>query len=193
MARNIEFDIEDKIEKAMHVFWEKGYHETSLSDLIEATGLQKSSLYNTFNSKEDLFLKALEKYGVRSQARFYREGNPIQYLQDFFKRLIKDGSNPDLSTRGCLIMNTRLELATSESLAAKTSQLHMDAIKENFKRTLKEAQNQELIDKTINLSKYSDRLLVAAFSIREMSKFNQSKVFLTDIANQALKDLGIVL
>jgi TetR/AcrR family transcriptional regulator, transcriptional repressor for nem operon len=194
MARNKEFEISEKIELAMHVFWEKGYHETSLNDLIEATGLQKGSLYNTFESKEELFLKALNHYGSRSQAKFYNgKDHPLQYLKMFFKRLINDGTHPDNSQKGCLIMNTRLEFGNNNSSSAKLSGALMDAIQNNFKNTLKEAQNRQLIPLNINLNKSSARLLVAAFSIKEISKFNQSKSFLTDIANQALKEFNINL
>jgi len=59
------FDIDTALEKALEVFWRKGYDGTSLSDLTEAMGINKPSLYAAFGNKEQLFLKAIEFYESR--------------------------------------------------------------------------------------------------------------------------------
>ena len=62
MARPREFDEHSALQRAMQVFWRKGFEATSLADLLKATGLSKSSLYQTFTDKRSLFLAALETY-----------------------------------------------------------------------------------------------------------------------------------
>lgn len=62
MARPREFDEDTVLEKALYVFWEKGYEGASMSDLLTAMGLTKSSLYKAFGSKEGLFRKVRQKY-----------------------------------------------------------------------------------------------------------------------------------
>jgi AcrR family transcriptional regulator len=62
MARPREFDEDDVLERALHVFWEKGFEAASLADLQEATGLTKTSLYKAFESKEGLFRRVLDRY-----------------------------------------------------------------------------------------------------------------------------------
>jgi len=57
------FDKGVALEKAMHVFWRKGYDATSISDLTEAMGINPPSLYSAFGNKESLFLRVLERYG----------------------------------------------------------------------------------------------------------------------------------
>lgn len=64
------FDMDTALEKALEVFWRKGYDGTSLSDLTEAMGINKPSLYAAFGNKEQLFLKAIEKYESRPCAFF---------------------------------------------------------------------------------------------------------------------------
>lgn len=59
------FDMDAALEKALEVFWRKGYDGTSLSDLTEAMGINKPSLYAAFGNKEQLFLKAIELYESR--------------------------------------------------------------------------------------------------------------------------------
>src|SRR5579862_671469 len=56
------FDLEKALHRAMQVFWRKGYEGTSLSDLTEALGINRPSLYAAFGNKEDLFRKVLDRY-----------------------------------------------------------------------------------------------------------------------------------
>jgi AcrR family transcriptional regulator len=61
-GRPREFDEDEVLRAALRVFWEKGYESTSLSDLLAAMGLTKSSLYKAFGSKEALFWRVVERY-----------------------------------------------------------------------------------------------------------------------------------
>jgi AcrR family transcriptional regulator len=63
------FNHEEALEKAMHVFWARGYEGASMSDLTEALGVNKPSIYGAFGSKEELFRKALQRY-VQGPAAF---------------------------------------------------------------------------------------------------------------------------
>ncbi|MDH3970432.1 MAG: TetR/AcrR family transcriptional regulator, partial [Rhodospirillales bacterium] len=62
MARPKSFDREEVLERAMAVFWRKGYAATSVRDLVEATGLNPGSLYDTFDDKHGLFLESVTLY-----------------------------------------------------------------------------------------------------------------------------------
>lgn len=75
------FDQEQALEKAMHVFWEKGYEGASMADLTEALGINKPSIYGTFGSKEELFRKALQRY-LAGPAEFVRAAleEPTTYM-----------------------------------------------------------------------------------------------------------------
>ena len=63
MGRARTFDADEALDRAMTVFWSKGYEGTSLSDLTEAMGISRPSLYAAYGNKEELFRKALERYG----------------------------------------------------------------------------------------------------------------------------------
>ncbi|WP_345471703.1 TetR/AcrR family transcriptional regulator [Actinoallomurus oryzae] len=62
MGRPREFDVDEALERAMRVFWERGYEGVSLTDLTKAMGITKPSLYAAFGDKKELFRKALERY-----------------------------------------------------------------------------------------------------------------------------------
>src|ERR1700743_1113257 len=64
MARTKDFDENEVLQKAMNLFWYKGYNGTSMQDLVDGLGISRSSLYDTFGDKHALFMRALENYQV---------------------------------------------------------------------------------------------------------------------------------
>ncbi len=117
MARPREFDPQDALEKAMHVFWENGYEGTSMADLVESTGVHRGSLYTTYGNKEKIFLAALELYGKTHGIDMIRpvleSDRPVAAL----KRLIWDRYDDYVSgrnTSGCLICNTLAEVTPED-------------------------------------------------------------------------------
>ncbi|MGK5554142.1 TetR/AcrR family transcriptional regulator [Actinomadura kijaniata] len=112
MARPRKFDEERAVEAAMRAFWAAGYEATSTEDLCRATGLGRSSIYNTFRSKHDLFEKALRHYiSVKNAQLFERleNGRPIrERIREMFDGVIAEETEDGL---GCLVVNTMVELA----------------------------------------------------------------------------------
>lgn len=112
MARPREFDETAAVEKAMHAFWEHGYEATSTQDLCEATGLGRSSVYNTFTSKRTLFRRSLAHYTStqlgKRQAVLDGPGTAAERLAAVLDQAIED--DVDQRRRGCLVVNTLAEL-----------------------------------------------------------------------------------
>jgi len=67
MARPREFDENEVIDKALDVFWTKGFEATSIQDLVDATGLGRASLYGAFGDKQQLFQRVIERYRQRTE------------------------------------------------------------------------------------------------------------------------------
>lgn len=108
------FDTDHALEAAMNVFWAKGYEETSLSDLIEAMGINKGSLYNAYGDKNTLFIAALKKYDDEHRrqvlARLRQIEDPVQAIAALFDGLIQE-SVADPERKGCLLVNTSMKLS----------------------------------------------------------------------------------
>ena len=109
------FDTEAAVERAMGVFWSRGYHATALPDLLRATKLSRGSLYAAFGDKHSLFLRALDRYIADALTRMDIEFAPSQksrstacalYLAGYVDRTT--GAN---GRRGCLLVATAMELA----------------------------------------------------------------------------------
>ncbi len=112
-GRPREFDIEDAVSGAMHVFWTRGYHATSLTDLLEGTGLSRGSLYKAFGDKKSLFLKALQYY---ADAGLEELGNTLA-APGSAKAAIRAAltiyvplSAGRAGRRGCMVMATAAEM-----------------------------------------------------------------------------------
>jgi len=108
MAGVRQFDEQDTFEKSIELFWRKGYAETSMQDLANATGVQRGSLYNAYGSKDALFLRAYEVHAERYLAKARQAlARPTQKssLNSFFDFIV-DWLLEGAPARGCLSTKT---------------------------------------------------------------------------------------
>ena len=120
MARNVEFDEELAISKAMDLFWKKGYTGTSMRDLCEVMGVNASSIYNTIGDKHQLFIRCI-KYYTESRMEAARKqlkliGSPFKAIEKFINASAYAITNePD----SCLAIKTTFEIAVSDEQVQK--------------------------------------------------------------------------
>lgn len=108
------FDTEAAVERAMGVFWSRGYHGTALPDLLRATKLSRGSLYAAFGGKHALFLRALDRYIANALARIDVELGPGHGPVDGLRALLAgyvDRTSGTNGRRGCLLVASAMELA----------------------------------------------------------------------------------
>jgi TetR/AcrR family transcriptional repressor of nem operon len=108
------FDTEAAVERAMNVFWSRGYHATALPDLLRATKLSRGSLYAAFGDKHSLFLRALDRYIADAVTRMDLElapsREPVDGLREYLAGYVERNSGAN-GRRGCLLVATAMELA----------------------------------------------------------------------------------
>ncbi|TQM80286.1 TetR family transcriptional regulator [Saccharothrix saharensis] len=126
MPRPREFDEEQALDAAMRTFWVNGYEATSTEDLCRATGLGRSSIYNTFGSKHELFKRALVRYTelmTANQVAMLEDEtrSPRQRLRDLLDGIVAGEAENRRDERGigCLTVNTTVELAGRDREAAE--------------------------------------------------------------------------
>ncbi len=146
MARLKEFNPDEALEKAMHVFWHKGYEATSMEDLLSAMDLNRGSLYATFGGKRELFLKAMDLYcnegGVGSRFSILHQPGPALFLiRRFIDAMLEFGLS-DPQRRGCLITNTVMELAPHEKELGKKLSGRLRMLEEAFTSLLTRAKRE---------------------------------------------------
>jgi AcrR family transcriptional regulator len=122
MGRPREFSEDAAVEAAMRVFWEKGYEGTSLDDLTQAMGINRSSLYSTFGDKESLFRRVISLYGEQ-QLTFISDalGQPsvhraIEALWRNTVKFLSDSTHP----RGCLSLQGGLTCGSGMEKVKRT-------------------------------------------------------------------------
>jgi TetR/AcrR family transcriptional regulator, transcriptional repressor for nem operon len=108
------FDADAAVERAMNVFWSRGYHATALPDLLRATKLSRGSLYAAFGDKHSLFLLALDRYIADAVTRIDVEldprKDPVDGLRAYLAGYVERTSGAH-GRRGCLVIATAMELA----------------------------------------------------------------------------------
>ncbi|MEM7591982.1 MAG: TetR/AcrR family transcriptional regulator [Cyanobacteria bacterium P01_A01_bin.83] len=125
MAGVKQFNQEEVLDKAMEVFWRKGYEGTSVRDLTIATGLGKGSLYGAFGDKEQLFLAVLDRYADKFMAEIVQQLNNSdseRAIEGMLEVAIARMSNP-IYPRGCLHANTSVGMSgKSEAIERKIAE-----------------------------------------------------------------------
>ena len=111
------FDVEETLDRAMQLFWARGYEATSMQTLVDCTGLHRGSLYAAYGDKRALFIAALRRYddGMRRELVSDLEArySPREAIRQLFLAFVAQASEPGCS-RGCFLTNTALELAAHD-------------------------------------------------------------------------------
>lgn len=143
MARPAEFERSDVLNKAMEVFWRTGYTGTSITDLVQATNLKPGSLYGAFKSKRDLFIEVVDTYSQRRVNGFRetlsRYEHPIESIHAFFDHFVDELKQDEIG-RGCLMVNTMLELATEDHEIRERVTRYLQSAEAAFSEVLTKAQ-----------------------------------------------------
>jgi TetR/AcrR family transcriptional repressor of nem operon len=143
-GRPRQFDVDGVLDQVVELFWRQGFEATSVADIVEATGLNKSSLYNAFGSKEELFDRALTRY-VEMRAGLLQEivVDGTRGLDDIFALMtfMESEITSELGGRGCLAVNSSTELGNRDDETRAASSLYRDTIRRALTAALTRAED----------------------------------------------------
>mgnify|MGYP003576679874 CR=1 FL=1 len=147
MGRNKEFDYEQKLDIALELFWKQGYHSTSLTDLENGMGINRSSIYPTYGDKKALLIKCLAKYmkGKVSDYQHVSDGpqsDPIEALRKVLRLAVDQSIDEE---RTCLAVKIAFELALTDEEVRRLLADNEKKIEKVYLNLLKQGQEQGLI------------------------------------------------
>jgi TetR/AcrR family transcriptional regulator, transcriptional repressor for nem operon len=189
-----QFDQNQVLDRAMAVFWHRGYEATSIQDLVEATGINRGSIYATFGDKKGLFLAVLDHYGESIAKPLMAElsdPDPRHAIERMFDSIIRRTSDPSFP-RGCLNTNTSLECpAVGDEITRKIVEgfgQHESAIY----RVLRRAQVGRQLDSIYDARALARFFMAVAQGMNVVNKAVPDPSILTDICRVAISVLDAV-
>ncbi|MEO3874423.1 TetR family transcriptional regulator [Nonomuraea sp. B12E4] len=192
MARTKEFDPEVALQRALELFWERGYEATSMSDLVERLGVARASVYATFGGKRELYLKALERYLEQGDVvePLSQPGPALPALRAFLDRYVAECLADELR-RGCLVVNTAVELAGRDPVAARKVAASWAELETALASSLVRARAQGEIPAGKDPHALARFLLVLLQGIRVLGRADPDPRRLRDAVDQAMKAVQI--
>lgn len=184
MARPREFDHAYVLDKAVEVFWSKGYEATSVQDLVDATGLHRGSLYGAFGSKQQLFIHVLDRYAdvvVKKLLNILQANASAKTaIRQFFAAVVEHVINGG-SLRGCLVTNSAVERALCDSDTAAKVGISLDRIEAGFYQALLQAQAAEELSAGKNLRAVARYLTSSLQGLLVIGKVKSERQALEDV------------
>jgi TetR/AcrR family transcriptional repressor of nem operon len=166
------FDPDRVLEVAELVFWRRGDGSTGIQDLLTATGLSRSSLYNSFGGKGELYEQAMRRYvDKRSRPMFARlaaDARGLDAISGFFFRLIRMRCSGEFAGWGCLVSNAHLE--DPPPGAKSVLDEHQAALRNALHAALKSADDQGQLRSGLDLAATAEHLTLLAYAINLRSR-----------------------
>jgi TetR/AcrR family transcriptional repressor of nem operon len=189
MAREKVFDDDDVLDRAMTVFWAKGYNSTSMVDLTSRMGINKGSLYHSFGSKRELFKRALLRYDIEQRratlARMNEISDPLEAVDALFALLIKQ-SLTDVEKKGCMLVNTALEMPHHKDDIRSLVVQGMEDFEAFFIRQLIIGKTTGTVSDGLDVKTAAKGLLTLVVGLRVLARGVFSEASLEAIRSQAM-------
>lgn len=189
MPKTTTFDQDEVLQNAMQVFWDKGYHATSMQDLVDATSLNRSSIYNSFGDKFNLFYSSLKQYQASQKSTvdkwLVKSDGPRGAIRLLFEGILSDITKKD-KTNGCFLSNCTTEMANESPEVKQLLQENQQSMEQLFHDLIVEAQALGQIDS----SEDEDTLAAFYFSslqgLRLVGVLKSDEKYLRGIIDQIL-------
>ena len=192
MVRTRSFDPSNALAKAVDLFSSKGYAETSMEDIVRATGVSRYGLYGTFGNKRELFEQALDKYADRmGKQAFLRLLEPEASLDDIrriFAERIEDMCEME-ENKGCLFVHTAMELAPRDDDLRDVLLKFMQRMSKLFSIGLESAKEQGQVRADLDVRAAGNVLTSTMFGLAVLGRTGFDRATLDAIVDGTLKAL----
>ncbi|GAA4954489.1 AcrR family transcriptional regulator [Nonomuraea thailandensis] len=187
MARPRKFEEDQAIEAAMRAFWSAGYEATSTQDLCAATGLGRSSIYNTFASKHDLFRRSLRHYMDERNAGLAELMDSELPIKEKIRTVLWWAVEPHPGDpAGCLVVNSLVELAPRDAEIAEMLRRDNDKRVGIVRSAIEAARTRGELDPGSDPPALAHFLAATVSGLRVAARGGAGRATLESIANTAL-------
>jgi len=189
-GRPSNFNRDEALEKALHVFWARGYEGASMTELTEALGINRPSIYAAFGNKEELFRKALGKYlsgPVAYVAEAMKQPTAKQSIAMFLTRsadVLTSPSNP----RGCMVVQGALSCGQGSELIHQELIAHRQDYEKTIRQRLELAKTQSELPQDFDSSVMAKYITTIHQGMSVQATSGASKEQLLAIVELVLKD-----
>ncbi|OWK97619.1 MULTISPECIES: TetR/AcrR family transcriptional regulator [Chryseobacterium group] len=166
MPRNKEFDYNEKLETVRNLFWKKGYNATSMHDIVATMNLNRSSIYDTYGNKHDLFLKCLSNYASFKERQYLEASKVKGKAIEALEYVIRDVVNQTLADdKACLIVNTIFEVAPADKEVKNLLQKSGNALQSILENLITQAK------KDGDIKSQTSALVIARYILASFSSY----------------------
>lgn len=191
-GRPLEFDPEVALTAAMRLFWRRGYENTSMQDLLEAMHLSKSSLYQAFGGKQELFERCIARYSdfLVGQLRTALAESPSgqMFIRQFLEGVL-DEAHGECEARGCLVLNTANEFARRNTSIAEAVAIGLGRFHGVLLDAVRRAQDEGDIPQERDAAMLANYLVSNMSGLKTLSKAGADEASMRGIIEVVMKAL----
>lgn len=192
MPRTKQFNEEEVLNKAMELFWKKGFHATSIQDLVDYLGINRASIYDTYGGKNALFDKAFQNYREISfeslRTLLLSEPDIKKGFRKLFQLAIED-TRTDALQKGCFVVNTITELVPGDSILLEKLKQNSANAEQLFTSYIQKGMEEGNIDASKNAKAIAFTLFTLFNGLRVLAKIEQNPQKLTEMVDTGLSIL----
>ena len=174
MARSCNFDRQEKLVMAMELFWQQGFAQTSIADLVTHLGINRFSLYNSFGDKLSLYRESLQfylnHYSFPPLAKHLHQDAGITEITAYLQRFI---ALQQEQKYGCFLQNALLEKCLDDECVQQESEKLFAVLSRGFEKALYRSQQQGELRNDVNCADVSAFLVLQLQGIRVLGKAGQ--------------------
>lgn len=191
MGRTVTFNQKEAIDKAMLLFWEKGYDATHITELLEVMNISRSTLYASFGDKDALFQLVLAHYqqqGATKRALLSQIPSAAEAFRQFFSVHIERCYRQDVP-KSCLITNSALLIGHIDKAIEQVLQRDFEALQKAFEQTLERGKSSGEFAPTLDVPFVAYILLNMNHSLNIMSAYQQDQALAYRLVDHTLQQL----
>ena len=191
MPRTKQFDREEVLQKAMELFWKKGFHATSIQDLVTHLGINRASMYDTFGGKDQLFRESLQYYRqlnsikLRSIEKILESQSAHSFLDNFFAIELQN-LKKDKDYKGCFVVNTTTELANQSTDILQLLRGNMKGAVKMFSRIIEIAQEKGEVSSDRSAEAIGRHLFTFFNGLKVVAKIETNQKKLAELIEEEL-------